>query len=39
MSDDDELVSPTMANVAIENFVKNTVDETLLNNERQREKC
>ena len=26
MSDDDELVSPTMANVTIDNFAKNTVD-------------
>ena len=30
MSDDDELVSPTMANVTIDNFVKNTVDENVV---------
>ena len=30
MSEDDELVSPTMANVTIENFVKNTVDENVV---------
>ena len=27
MSDNDELVSPTIANVTTDNFVKNTVDE------------
>ena len=32
MSDDDELVSPTMANLTIDNFVKNTVDENVENN-------
>ena len=30
MPDDDELVSPTMANVTIDNFVKNTVDENVV---------
>ena len=30
MSDDDELVSPTMANITIDNFVKNTVDENVV---------
>ena len=30
MSDNDELLSPTMANAAIENFVKNTVDENVV---------
>ena len=29
MSDDDELVSPTMTNVTIDNFVKNTVNENV----------
>ena len=29
MSDDDEVVSPTMANVTIDNFVKNTVKNTV----------
>ena len=29
MSDDDELVSPTMITVTIDNFVKNTVDENV----------
>ena len=29
MSDDDELVSPTMTTVTIDNFVKNTVDENV----------
>ena len=30
MSDDDEVVRPTMANVTIDNFVKNTVDENVV---------
>ena len=30
MSDDDELISPTIANVTIDNFVKNTVDENVV---------
>ena len=30
MSDVDELVSPTMANVTIDNFVKSTVDENVV---------
>ena len=30
MSDGDELVSPTMVDVTIDNFVKNTVDENVV---------
>ena len=30
MSEGDELVGPTMANITTENFVKNTVDENVV---------
>ena len=38
MSDDDELVSPTMANVTIDNFVKNTVDENVVKQQAAKRK-
>ena len=38
MSDDDELVSPAMANVTIDNFVKNTVDENVVKQRAARRK-
>ena len=30
MSEDDELVRPTMANITTDNFVKNTVDKNVV---------
>ena len=39
MCDDDELVSSTMANVTIDNFVKHTVGENVFKQRAQKEKC